>query len=415
MLSLNARLAVDRLEHTYRTCLPLGKGFLPLKTPVHVLPAAFDRYQRACDELPERFGSPNGGVRQWLDTRFAEHDPAVTEAIDHLSPLERQRAMTVLCTLAHSYRWGQAPPDRTAFELTSVTLPPGIDRPWTHLARILHQPRVGTLWNMALCNWSLNTRSEGSDYSVEEITTENLGLALGWLNPPLSRVLERFILTLVETEARGVAVVEHSVALVGSVANNDLGETSRTLAALQEAIGAMNCVFYRNIRSTVIDPAAWNASVKPIYGWGIDAGDGVLEGASGLQLGAIQCADAALGIDDRSAMARAAVEARKYLPENHRRFLTLMDNARPLVPAFVRGCGDPVVAERYSACVDALLTWRRAHRQRGSLYLRGAGSGPMGATTGMTVCNHEHAAIASFHTLMDERIDETARTRIAGA
>lgn len=413
MSFFDPRLAADRLELAYKTYLPPGKGFLPSLTSAQALPAALAPYQSACDELPERFGAP-GDVRPWLDVYFAGYDPAITQTILQLSPMQRQRAMTMLCTLAHSYRWGATPPDRAAFELRHLALPPGIDRPWTHLAKLLQQPRVGTLWNMALCNWSLVYRPEGSDYSVEEVTIENLCLALGWLNPPLNRALERFILTFVETEARGVAVVEHSVALVRSVANNDLGETSRTLVALHEAIGAMNLVFYRNIRSTVIDPAIWNASIKPIYGWGVDAGEGMLEGASGLQLGAIQCADAALGIDNQSAMARAAVQARKYLPENHRRFLAVMDTVRPLIPAFVRGCGDPAVVDRHSACVDALLTWRRAHRQRGAHYLRGAGSGPMGSTTGMTVCNHEHAAVADFHTLMDERIDETAGVRIAG-
>lgn len=107
------------------------------------------------------------------------------------------------------------------------------------------------------------------------------------------------------------------------------------------------------------------------------------------------------------------MKARTYLPVNHRRFLAAMDTVRSLVPAFVRDCCGPALVERYSACVDALLMWRRAHRQLGTHYLRGASSGPMSTATGMSVCNREHAAIAGFQTLMDERIDETARGRIA--
>lgn len=413
MHALNLRLVADRLDVTSEAYLPPGKGFLPSVTPAQALPDAFAPYQLACDELPERFGASNGSVRPWLDALFSEHDPAITQAIDRLSPMEQQRAMTMLCTLAHSYRWGNTPPDRAAFELQHLTLPPGVDLPWTHLAALLRQPRVGSLWNMALCNWSLVAKPGASDYSVDEVTIENLHLALGWLNPPLDHVLERFILTFVETEARGVAVIEQSIALVRSTAQDDIREVVRTLEALHEAIMAMNLVFYRNIRAAVIDPVVWNASIKPIHGWGVDAGDGMLEGASGLQLGAIQCADAALGIDDRSCMARAAVDARRYMPVEHQQFLSVMDTVRPLVPAFVRRSGDAVLTQHYTACIDALLAWRRAHRQRGALYLRGTGAGPMGGTTGMTVFSNEHAAVDEFHVLMQERIAETTKARIA--
>lgn len=79
----------------------------------------------------------------------------------------------------------------------------------------------------------------------------------------------------------------HGVAPVRSVTNEDLGEPSRILRGLYEAIRAINLVFYRNFRSAVIDPAIWNTLIKPIQGWGFDAGDGMLEGTSGLQLGAI--------------------------------------------------------------------------------------------------------------------------------
>ena len=413
MRSPEAQYLADRLERAWERFLPTGKGFLPATTPAQELPAVFARYQLACDALPERFGTQNGSVRPWLDGIFAEHDPAITQAIDHLSPLEQQRAMTVLSTLAHSYRWERTPPDRAAFACKHLILPPGIDEPWTHLARVLHQPRVGSLWNMALCNWSLASKLGGSDYSIEELTLENLHLALGWLNPPLHRALEIFILTFVETEARGVAVVRQSIELVRSVTEADARAVVCTLEALENAIRTMNHVFYKNIRAAMIDPAMWNTSIKPIYGWGVDAGDGMLEGASGLQLGAIQCADAALGIEDQSVMSRAAVDARRYMPVHHRRFLSVTDTVRPIVPAFVRDSGDPSLARGYNTCVDALRAWRQAHRQRGALYLRGDGTGPAGATTGLAVSSNHHAAVDEFQSLMQERIDETAKARVA--
>ena len=334
-------------------------------------------------------------------------------AIDRLTQMQRQTLMTVLCTLAHTYRWGRTPPDNAAFELTHLVLPPGIDTPWSHLADLLRQPRVGSLWNMALCNWALVSKPGGSDYAVEELTRENLRLTHGWLLPPLDAALEIFILTFVETEARGASVVQQSVDLVQSVVDNDAHAVLYHLERLDAAIKAMNQVFYTNIRAKVIDPASWNTYIKPIHGWGLDTGDGdgPLEGASGLQLGSIQCADAVLGIDDQTVLPRAAVASRKYMPEPHRRFLTAIDAVRPLVRRFVRECNDARLTQRYNDCVESLRAWRQAHQRRGALYLPGNRAGPISGTTGLAIAGSEHA-VEEFHALMQERIDETAQARI---
>ncbi len=405
------QVLAKRVQHAYATQLPAGKGFLPPVAPVDHLPDAFAPYLQACDELPSRFGVGNRSIRPWLDGLFSRPDPAVTRAIDRLAPMERQKLMTVLCTLAHTYRWEKTPPDHAAFELKHLVLPPGIDTPWSHLANLLHQPRVGSLWNMALCNWSLVSKPGGSAYAVEELTRANLRLVHGWLCPPLDAALEVFVLTFVETEARGVSVVRQSVEVVQAVVDKDAQAVLDALEALDAAIKAMNQVFYKNIRATVIDPASWNASIKPIHGWGLDTGDGPLEGASGLQLGSIQCADAVLGLDNQTFLARAAVASRRYLPAPHRRFLATMDAVRPLVPGFVQEQDDPLLTQRYNECVESLRAWRQAHQRRGALYLRGGGAGPMGGTTGLVIPASEHAG-ETFHSMMQERIDETVKARL---
>lgn len=403
-------MLTQHLEHAYATCLPQGKGFLPPVVPVEQLPRGFERYQQACDELPGRFGATHSSVRPWLDRLFSRCDPGVIGAIDRLDVMEQQKAMTVLCTLAHAYRWEKTPPDKAAFELKHLTLPPGIDWPWSHLARLLGQPRVGTLWNMALCNWSLVSKPGGSAYSVDELTLENLRLSHGWLNPPLASALDVFILTFVETEARGEAVVRQSVNLIRATADNDADAVLVCLDALGEAIKAMNQVFYKNIRAKLIDPASWNEYIKPIHGWGLDMGDGPLEGASGLQLGSIQCADAVLGIEDQTFLSRAAVESRRYMPEPHRRFLAAMDAVRTLVPRFIRGRNEPPLTQYYNECVESLRAWRQAHQRRGALYLRGNGNGPRGGTTGMVITSSN--AIEEFHSMTQERIEETVKAWI---
>lgn len=173
----------------------------------------------------------------------------------------------------------------------------------------------------------------------------------------------------------------------------------------------MNHVFYKNIRAKLIDPAGWNECIKPIYGWGVNTEE-PLEGASGLQLGSIQCADAVLGIGHETFLPKAAVESRRYRPESHRRFLSVMDEVRALVPRYVRERDDPLLTQCYNACVDALRSWRHAHQRRGALYLRGNGNGPMGGTTGMAIASRDNA-VEDFHSMMQERIDETTKAHIS--
>lgn len=411
MYGSDERVLAELMRRAYTAHLPAGKGFLPPVVPVDHLPEEFDPYLRACAELPSRFDGANQSVRPWLDGLFSRHDPAATRAIDRLTWMERQKLMTVLCTLAHAYRWEKTPPDKAAFELKHLVLPPGIEEPWSRLASLLQQPRVGSLWNMALCNWSLVSKPGGSDYSVDELTLENLRLAHGWLLPPRDSALEVFILTFVETEARGAVVVRQGVDLVQAVADGDAGAVLYRLERLDAAIRAMNQVFYKNIRAKLIDPASWNEYIKPIHGWGLDMGEGSLEGASGLQLGSIQCADAVLGIEDQTFLPRAAVESRRYMPEPHRRFLAAIDAVRPLVRRFVLELDDALLTQRYNDCVESLRAWRQAHQKRGALYLRGSGAGPVGGTTGLAIPNGKRA-VDEFQSMTQERIDETVRTRI---
>lgn len=195
-------LAAERLEQACETCLPPGKRFPPPVVPLTGLPQGLVRYQQACDELAERFGASTS-IRPWLDQEFARSDAGVLSAIDGLDPMERQALMTVLCTLAHTYGLGTTPPEPAAFALTHLMLPPGIGEPWTHLAALPGQPRVGSLWSVALCNRSLVSQSGGSPFAVDELTSDSQRLSHGWLRAPLGGALVIFILTLVETEARG--------------------------------------------------------------------------------------------------------------------------------------------------------------------------------------------------------------------
>ena len=248
------REAAALVRHAYDTCLPEGKGFLPPLVPLDRLPPPFTAYLQACGELPARFDGPGAGVRTWLDGLFARYDPAVLRAMDDLSAMEREKLMTVLCALAHTYRWDTSRPDQSAFELRRLALPAGLDKPWTRLARLLKQPRVGSLWNLTLCNWSLTTKPGRSQYTPDELTLPHLRLAHGWLLPPLAAELELWVLTFVETEARGAAVVRESVALVEAVGDGDAAAVVHGLGRVTPAVKAMNAVLYTNVRLSRLDP-----------------------------------------------------------------------------------------------------------------------------------------------------------------
>lgn len=155
MSTSETRRRVERVEHAYSTYLPSGKGFLPPVVPDDRLPETFKPYVRACDGLPGRFGGTNSSVRPWLDGLFSRHDATVCAAIDRLSLMERQKLMTVLSMLAHAYRWEKTPPDRAAFELTHLTLPPvstSHGRTW-HACWASLESAVSGTWHFATGLW----------------------------------------------------------------------------------------------------------------------------------------------------------------------------------------------------------------------------------------------------------------------
>jgi hypothetical protein len=405
------RKAAALVREAYDTYLAEGKGFLPATVPLDRLPQPFTAYLLACHELPARFDGPDEGVRGWLDHLFTQCDPAIIRAIDGLSAMECEKLMTVLCALAHTYRWDTSPPDKSAFALQRLALPEGIDKPWTYLARRMRQPRVGSLWNLTLCNWSLTTKRGGSEYSPEDLILPHLRLAHGWLLPPLAAALELWVLTFVETEARGVAVVQESVALIEAAEAADAEMALHRLERLNAAVKSMNEVFYTNVRLSRLDPGDWVERIQPTFRWGLDMGEGPLEGGSGLQLGSIQCVDGALDVPRTSLMATAAVASRTYMPEAHREFLAVIDAARPVVRRFVQERNDRRLTQGYNDCVKSLRTWRHAHLKRGALYLQAHGADRTIASTGLTI-SLDDDPLEIFTDTMRERIDETTRATL---
>ncbi len=393
------------------------RAFLPSRVPPNELPSAFAPYLAACAEVAGRYPEGQGGVRGWLEGEFARYEPAVRQAIRGLSEPERDKMLTLLSVLGHTYRWNSVPPAPARFQEQRISLPPGIAEPWSALARSSGQPRVGTMWSFHLCNWAMNDRPGGVAYRTEDLTDDNVRVAQNWLLPPFDRHLERFSVSFVLLEARGASVLRHLVDGVEAFAGGRLDEALATLEQLQVAIKGMTIAFSRNIRSRTVDPSIWLELVQPTFAWSAEAGrPGRIEGGpSGMQLGTIQALDAFLGVGGHSALDRLARSARRYMPRPHRRFLRNLDLTGPLIRAFIRESRSHDLREQFNECVCNLNSFRATHKARGAQYLRNRpGPDAVRASTGLVIAVDDDP-IATFERAMAERITETSAAILSPA
>lgn len=169
-------------------------------------------------------------------------------------------------------------------------------------------------------------------------------------------------------------------------------------------------VFHREVRFRSLDKNLWREWVQPTFIWGPESGSGErLEGASGLQLGAVQCVDIALGVEGGSAMGKAVVESRKYMPKPHRLFLAALDAARNVVRDFVMGSRSNELERRYNDCIGIMARFRTSHQARGAAYIRGDASPKTITSTGLSLSG-EGSAVRVFSEAMEERLRETTQS-----
>ncbi|MBW3557723.1 MAG: indoleamine 2,3-dioxygenase, partial [Actinobacteria bacterium] len=402
---------------SYEADLGELRAFLPGRVPLDELPSAFEPCLSACAQLPLRYPADSGGVRRWLEGEFPRDDPAVRNAITGLGEAERDRLMTALAVLAHTYRWDCVPPAPARFHERQIPLPPGIAGPWTALARRCGQPRVGTTWSLHLCNWRMTDRPGGAAYRPEHLSADNVRIAHSWLSPPADVALERFSTSFVLLEARGAVVLRHLVDAVEALAGRRPEEALAPLEQLHSAVRAMTIAFSANVRRATVDPATWRHLVQPTFPWSAEADvPGRVEGGpSGSQLGTIQALDAALGVEGRSSVAEMAMAGRRYMPRPHRRFLQTLDGAGPLVRGVVRQSRCEELNNQFNNCIAALSSFRATHQARGAQYLRArqAGSGAR-ASTGLTIGVDDDDPVATFEGAMAARRAETEAATVTG-
>lgn len=380
-------------------------GFLPPVVPRFLFPSPLSRFAEAAGELASHYHRAE--VRPWLDSALGSlEDPdSLREAIDALDVAGLSGLSTTLGVLAHAYRWGSAPPSPSAYHLTRVDLPRALDVAWTHLATLLGIPRVGNLHAMVLCNWRFRDSTPRSVYVPSELD-DTLDLGISWLLPPERDELHAFVMTALLTEAAGVKAIHTALGLVSAARDRDIIRTRFLFDRLEDEIDAMARPFRLLIQKKRLRPDSFLMLVQPTTIWGLDEGDGPLEGASGPQVGSLQVIDALLGVPRSGPMAQAILHSRKYLLPSQRSFLEAFEREAPAVLELVDASGDPMLRARHAGCVEVLRGWRQMHQKRGALYLRGESSTlPYTSTGGVVALADERVRVFEHH--MATRIAET--------
>jgi hypothetical protein len=415
-----ASAAAQAVRVAWERDLGAARAFLPARVPLTRLPWPFQVYLDLSRVLPEHYPAQAGGVRRWLEASLPPYGGELRSGLAQLPPSAQERLMTCLSALGHAYRWHTLPPapERLA---EAMQLPEALARPWSDLAGLLGVPRVGSAWNLHVCNWRSGTVSGGSAYRPDQLSVESLNLAEQWLPPPYDEQFRCFSLVFVMTEAIGAGALRACVEAIGAAARRDPGQTAAALEELSAAVDGMRGLLARYLRSPLVEPADWLDYIQPTMPWAV-RGDS-LSGPNGLQIATVQAIDATLGVPRETALAAAAEHNRQYLPPGHRRVLAAFDAAGPVLASFIGDSRNPTVKWRYNECLKALRSWRLVHFKRAAQFLRAAsGTGPR-VSTGVGLQTRpaltsdagpvaEHDAAREFEQLAAGRIRETVAASV---
>jgi Indoleamine 2,3-dioxygenase len=387
-------------------------GFLPRLTPVDALPEPWLEYLNTALELPSRYHVPGADVRPWLHSVFALPMPNADALLEVLSESEADLLETVVGVLSHAFRWASAPPLPERYLETAVSLPAGLADVWAAFGRARGHPRVANMFSMVLANWRLTGVPGGKKYRAEQLSSGAFEIAIPWLQHEKLSALTTFLATSIETEARGARAVKSAVQLIGAVRLEDTSLVTELLGQLGRELERMSEPFMFNVRKANFSSDDFLTLIQPTTVWGLDEGEGVLEGASGPQIGALQIADSVLGIDRSSPMGQAVLHSRKYLPARHRRFIEMFELHCPAVSAFVLAQNNPALTEPFNACLDVMMGWRRMHQKRGAMNLKSqTPNTDLAYTSSGGVIALEDERIARFEASMEDRMDETRVAR----
>jgi len=402
----------DQLLNTYNTSISKNGGFIPGYVPGASLPTSMQVYSVACEKLAAYFSPDGKGVRAWLDDSFGKYDHKISAEIDFLSEQELNTLLVSLTILIQSYRWDRCPPDKESFTLKTLSFPDGIYIPWAIVSEKLDLPLSNTYYAVIASNWKLKSRSAGEKYNNSEIFEKGLVLLNNWLKPPFDSQLENFILAFVEMEARGAIAINNMMTSIYAVVISDEKLLFESLISLNESIAMMINEFSKRIRKKNIDLDDWKNIIHVPFAWGLEKDKQQLEGASGMQLGAIACLNIFLNIPNSSELAKATLISREYMLPGQRKFLSELDAISPAVKKFIVNSQSNNLINAYNACLKKIIAWRVSHKKRGELYLRSDKEGLPNIATGLSISGDHQSIASEFSKHMDSRISETEQSMV---
>ncbi len=403
--------SIPRLLRLLDGCLDATTGLLPRRTPLHTLPAPFTDVSRACAELSERYHAPGADVRPWLEETFGR-ERAWVEATTWLDDHAAESLMTQVSLLCHAYRWQSAPTPEDNYRIDGIDLPPALASLWSALSTRLGIPRVGVFYTMVCNNWRLRGRKGGSSYEPGEVDSDDFELMYSWLQGRAKAELRAFIRAAIGVESRGAASARILHRVYSAIFAHDAPVVTEALVELRSLLAEIAACFNQHIRRQKIRPGSFRALIQPTMIWLLDEGEGPLEGASGPQAVLLQLIDSALGVPRTSSLGPMLMEARRYMLPAHRCLLAGFDGATGILRDFVQGAGDEALTAAYDDCLTMLERWRRSHRARGAMFIRGdeTSTGEY-ASTGLVVgLDSDH--VATFQRSMDGHIEATGAQRL---
>jgi hypothetical protein len=406
-------IEVSGLEGAYRFHLSEEKGFLPRFRPVTTLPPAFQKLELAVRELPERLAGQEG-ARAWIDQLFRDIDPAIYTEAEKLPYAASQTLMLILSLFGHAYRWNTVPPVKSEYDRKTLGLPEHLDRLWSLVAAQIGQLRVAAFWNTNLCNWKLKSAPSAADYSLDELTRDNIVLIYNWLPRPFDGDAEVFMRTFILAEARGTRLLAELVRCLRELARENSAGATLALQQSCEHFQALYRIYAQEIRVSRVRPEIWPTHIQPFFGWNVKTEQGVLGGPSGMNLGCFQVLNSFLGLRHESPLGKETLAYRRYMPPHHRAFLYELDQVTPLARETIASSGDQSLKSAFNDLVKRVTAWRRDHAERGAVYVQGEQSQderlPQ-TSTGKTL-GPSRDRTENYRQQMYERVRETAEAEI---
>lgn len=336
------------------------RGFLPTAEPLRRLPAAFDAWEEAAQNLPKLLVSDR--IRALLE----ELPPFPLEALK--DERETRRAMALLSYLGHAYVWGE--PE------AADCLPERLAVPWHAVAARLGRPPVLSYASYALDNW-FRLKPD------EPIELGNIALIQNFL---AGIDEEWFILIHVDIEAKAAPAINAIPAAQRAVAYNDPNALEAALRTMEASLSQMYATMERMPEHC--DPSIYFHRVRPyIHGWKNNPAlpnglvyNGVKEyngegrhfrGETGAQSSIVPALDAILGVTHRDdPLKEYLMEMRDYMPPKHRAFIEAVEEG-PNVRDYLCNGTPPSSAlrELYDQCVTWVERFRSLHLEYAARYI----------------------------------------------